>query len=247
MADVRDASAGHRSDGARPVEVPAPRGQQRRDAVGLGHVALGRHPHDAERQLLARPDDARSPTSCRSAGRRCTPTGDYPARWGWVEPDRRTGGTSRCRRSSTSPARLAAQMWKARTGEDVDGVLALDPIALRALVKVSGPVDVQGTHIDADNIVQRDPAPAVRRLRQGEPERRRRRAGEPGSAGSATATSPGPSSTSSTRSAGTSRTSSTTCGRRHAAATCCSGRRSPSSSGRGRRPASPGVLPARRR
>ena len=48
---------------------------------------------------------------------------------------------------------LAAQMWKARTGEDVDGVIALDPIALRALVKVSGPVDVQGTHIDADNIV----------------------------------------------------------------------------------------------
>ncbi len=34
-------------------------------------------------------------------------------------------------------------MWKAKTGEQVDGVLALDPFALRALVKVSGPVKVE--------------------------------------------------------------------------------------------------------
>jgi hypothetical protein len=79
-------------------------------------------------------------------------TGDYQARWGWVNP------TSDWRYLAFSPqfdvtAQLAAQMWKAKTGQDVDGVLALDPIALRALVKASGPVDVQGTHIDADNIV----------------------------------------------------------------------------------------------
>ena len=49
---------------------------------------------------------------------------------------------------------LAAQMWKAKTGEAVDGVVALDPVALRALVKVSGPVEVQGKQIDADNIVR---------------------------------------------------------------------------------------------
>jgi hypothetical protein len=79
-------------------------------------------------------------------------TGDYAARWGYTDP------TVDWRFLAMSPqfdvtGRLAAEMWKAKTGEDVDGVLALDPIALKALVKVSGPVDVQGTHIDANNIV----------------------------------------------------------------------------------------------
>jgi hypothetical protein len=79
-------------------------------------------------------------------------TGDYQARWGWTNP------TSDWRYLAFSPqfdstGRLAAQMWKAKTGQDVDGVVALDPIALKALVKVSGPVEVDGTRIDADNIV----------------------------------------------------------------------------------------------
>jgi hypothetical protein len=79
-------------------------------------------------------------------------TGDFQARWGWLNP------TDDFRELAASPqfdttGKLAAQMWKARTGEDVDGVLALDPIALRALVKVSGPVEVQGKQIDAGNIV----------------------------------------------------------------------------------------------
>jgi hypothetical protein len=79
-------------------------------------------------------------------------TGDYADRWGWLQP------TEEWRYLAMSPqfdvtGALAAQMWKAKTGEDVDGVLALDPLALRALVKVSGPVEVEGTRIDADNIV----------------------------------------------------------------------------------------------
>ncbi len=79
-------------------------------------------------------------------------TGDFAARWGFDNP------TVDWRFLAMSPqfdvtGSLAAQMWKARTGENVDGVLALDPIALKALIKVSGPVDVQGTRIDADNIV----------------------------------------------------------------------------------------------
>jgi hypothetical protein len=80
------------------------------------------------------------------------PTGDYAARWGWVNP------TQDWRYLAMSPqfdvtGALAAQMWKAKTGQDVDGVIALDPIALKALVKVSGPVEVQGKQIDAGNIV----------------------------------------------------------------------------------------------
>ncbi len=79
--------------------------------------------------------------------------GDFGARWGWVDP------TQEWRYLAMSPqfnvtGSLAAQMWKAKTGEDVDGVLALDPIALRALVKVAGPVDVGGTQIDQGNVVE---------------------------------------------------------------------------------------------
>jgi Protein of unknown function (DUF4012) len=79
-------------------------------------------------------------------------TGDYAKRWGWLGP------TEEWRYLAMSPrfdetGRLAAAMWKAKTGQQVDGVLALDPIALRALVKVSGPVVVNGTRIDAGNVV----------------------------------------------------------------------------------------------
>jgi len=81
-----------------------------------------------------------------------TPTGDFAARWGFDKP------TEDWRFLAMSPqfdvtGSLAQQMWKARTGEDVDGVLALDPVALKALVKVSGPVVVGGKQIDADNII----------------------------------------------------------------------------------------------
>jgi hypothetical protein len=80
-------------------------------------------------------------------------SGDYADRWGWLGP------TEEWRYLAMSPqfdvtGALAAQMWKAKTGEDVDGVVTLDPLALKALVKVSGPVEVGGKRIDADNIVQ---------------------------------------------------------------------------------------------
>lgn len=79
-------------------------------------------------------------------------SGDFGARWGWLDP------TEDWRYLAMSPqfdvtGSLAAQMWKAKTGESVDGVLALDAIALRGLVKASGPVDVAGTLIDEGNVV----------------------------------------------------------------------------------------------
>lgn len=78
--------------------------------------------------------------------------GDYGARWGWLQP------TEEWRYLAMSPqfdvtGRLASEMWQAKTGESVDGVLALDPIALKALVKVSGPVQVDGKQIDEGNLV----------------------------------------------------------------------------------------------
>jgi hypothetical protein len=51
-------------------------------------------------------------------------------------------------------APLAARMWEARGGGPVDGVLALDVAALRAPLAVVGPVDVNGRHVDSDNVVE---------------------------------------------------------------------------------------------
>ncbi len=45
-------------------------------------------------------------------------------------------------------------MWKAKTGETVDGVIAIDPIGLQALIEVSGPVMVDGKLITKDNVVR---------------------------------------------------------------------------------------------
>ena len=50
-------------------------------------------------------------------------------------------------------APLAAAMWEAATGQRVDGVLTLDPVALSYLLEATGPVDVEGTPIDAGNAV----------------------------------------------------------------------------------------------
>ncbi|MBK5287155.1 MAG: DUF4012 domain-containing protein [Acidimicrobiia bacterium] len=79
-------------------------------------------------------------------------TGDFGARWGWLGP------TEEWRYLAMSPqfdvtGSLAAQMWKAKTGEDVDGVFALDAVALHALIKVSGPVIVDGKVIDEGNVI----------------------------------------------------------------------------------------------
>jgi hypothetical protein len=80
-------------------------------------------------------------------------TGDYQRLWGWLDP------TQEWRYLAMSPqfdvtGALAAQMWKAKTGQDVDGVVALDALALKALIKVSGPVEVDGTRVDEHNVVK---------------------------------------------------------------------------------------------
>jgi hypothetical protein len=50
---------------------------------------------------------------------------------------------------------LAQAMWQQRTGEVVDGVIAIDPVALSYLLKATGPVDAgSGVSITSDNAVQ---------------------------------------------------------------------------------------------
>jgi hypothetical protein len=43
-------------------------------------------------------------------------------------------------------------MWEARGGAPVDGVLALDVAAIRAVLAATGPVDVEGREIKADDV-----------------------------------------------------------------------------------------------
>jgi hypothetical protein len=79
-------------------------------------------------------------------------TGPLAALWGWLAPNQhwRTLATSP-RFDETAP--LAAQMWQAATGQHVDGVLAVDPVAFQALLAAQGPIQVGNQQLNADNIV----------------------------------------------------------------------------------------------
>lgn len=78
---------------------------------------------------------------------------DLAARWGFMQPAddfREIAVTSRF--DAVAPITLA--MWKARTGRALDGVLVLDPVALRALLRAVGPVVVDGIRYDENNLLQ---------------------------------------------------------------------------------------------
>ena len=79
--------------------------------------------------------------------------GDLADRWGWLLPN------EEWRNLASTPnfdetAELAARMWQAKTGQSVDGVLLVDPFALRALLATSGPITVDDVTLDADNVIQ---------------------------------------------------------------------------------------------
>jgi hypothetical protein len=71
--------------------------------------------------------------------------GDYLADQDW----RNLGLSARFDETAT----LAAQMWKARTGTTVDGVLALDIAGLQALLEGTGPVYAANVAITSANVV----------------------------------------------------------------------------------------------
>jgi hypothetical protein len=78
--------------------------------------------------------------------------GDMAATWGWLQPNREWRNLASSPRFDAN-AQLAAQMWKASTGQDVDGVLAIDIAALKGLLAATGPVEVDGVEIDAGNVL----------------------------------------------------------------------------------------------
>ena len=77
---------------------------------------------------------------------------DLDANWGWLRP------TGDWRNLAMSPrfgltGRTAAAMWQAQTGERVDGVIAIDPVALSRLVEVTGSVRVGSEEFDSSGLL----------------------------------------------------------------------------------------------
>jgi hypothetical protein len=81
-------------------------------------------------------------------------SGDLEARWGWLLPGtdwRNLGLTPQF--DVNGP--LAARMWKTSTGQQVDGVMALDVSGLQELLNVTGPVTTaSGTVVSAATVDQ---------------------------------------------------------------------------------------------
>lgn len=81
------------------------------------------------------------------------PLGDDLAdRWGWLEPNVDWRNLMLSPRFPENAA-LAAQMWQASGHGQVDGVMAVDPVALREIINAVGPVTVAGRTVDADHVV----------------------------------------------------------------------------------------------
>jgi hypothetical protein len=79
-------------------------------------------------------------------------TGDFAARWGWLSPGTDWRNLLASPRFDVS-APLAARMWEAAGNRPVDGVFMLDPPALEHVLAATGPVDVAGRTISAENVV----------------------------------------------------------------------------------------------
>lgn len=81
------------------------------------------------------------------------PEPEMKALWGWTGPSVEWRNLAMTPRFDAT-AELASRMWTAKTGEQLDGVMVIDPVALQALLRATGPVDLDGTKIDADNVIQ---------------------------------------------------------------------------------------------
>ena len=77
---------------------------------------------------------------------------DVEANWGSAGPNREWRNLALTPRFDVS-AEMAAAMWQVRTGETVDGVIAVDVEALRAILQATGPVTVDGLAVGDANVV----------------------------------------------------------------------------------------------
>lgn len=72
--------------------------------------------------------------------------------WGFAHPNREWRNLALSPRFPPN-AEMASRMWRAAGRPDVDGVLAIDLVGLQALLRVTGPVVVDGDTVSADNVL----------------------------------------------------------------------------------------------
>lgn len=75
------------------------------------------------------------------------------ARWGFLDPDDDFRKLAYTARFDESIGPQAVSLWRAATGREVDGVIALDPYVLQGLLEVVGTVEVEGVTYDADSVL----------------------------------------------------------------------------------------------
>ena len=78
---------------------------------------------------------------------------DLADRWGPLYPNAEFRNLALSPRFGVN-AELAAEMWRVATGQQVEGVFSVDPVALRAILAATGPVRVDGRRYGADGIVE---------------------------------------------------------------------------------------------
>ena len=93
------------------------------------------------------------------AGSLTLPAGAVPVpaelarNWGWLQPGRDWRNLGVTPQFDVT-ASMAAAMWKADTGQTVDGVLSLDVVGLKQLLQATGPVTAAGVTVDASSVEQ---------------------------------------------------------------------------------------------
>jgi hypothetical protein len=75
------------------------------------------------------------------------------AHWSWMHPEREWRSLMPSPRLAPSAA-LAVAMWEAAGQPPVDGIIVVDVAGLAEVVRATGPVVVDGRHLDADLLVQ---------------------------------------------------------------------------------------------
>ena len=80
-------------------------------------------------------------------------SGDLAARWGFFHPNEEWRNLALTPRFDAN-AELASRMWQAKTGQHVDGAVAMDVDALKSVLGVTGPVQAGGSTVSAATVEQ---------------------------------------------------------------------------------------------